>query len=794
MIQKRRYSSGSHRRLQYNRPMPKLLLLFALLAPLAACTMTREAPPAPAPEERAGEAGAAWLGVALDPLHQGPGAAIRAVLPGPLRQALNTRLDINIQTDLLLSVNGAAVDAAGLPAMIGAYRPGDTLELIFKKTGGPEQPGETTRLAVTLGAMAEWQGPVSKAGRIPPSDQRRPVLPLLAAKNDLAGFIDRHARQQGLSPAINRLYAFFDQWQRDNRGFHSLSRVLFPFRRPERLLELEQVISEPLATLNQRPEAVFEQIALNLDLAAPVAGACHGGDTADPGLLLDTLAASQGFLERAFRRLNRAERARISEDLYYLISEYADLRSLPAQLEPLRSLNAINASMKLDFNALLNAAAVFDCLIKQAPRLAPPPGPAKIALPEAIKGAVGGKINYAGRHNGQWIVFGSEADNRYDMSVIDVVYDPAGEDVYRHNRARPFRAVLIIDRAGNDRYLSDDIGPASGWLGTSILLDYAGDDLYQGRLAANGAGMMGVGLLIDYAGRDRYNGRHFANGAAFYGAGVVLDLGDEADQYHSVTFSQGLGGPRGLGLIYDYRGNDLYRANSAPASVYGTAAVSASFSQGLGFGLRHYDSGGIGILHDRHGSDRYEGGEFSQGGAYYRGLGILHDAAGNDHYYGNRYSQGFGAHQASGVLFDGGGNDNYWGMTAACQGAAWDIALGLLIDRQGDDTYRGDDLCQGSAAMQAMAWLIDLAGADHYQAGGPANQGQPGHNHYHFDPAAPVYSWSLLLDAGGRRDYFSGNGDNNRVQGYAEFDEKAPAASRAHGLFIDTREALAPGR
>ena len=774
------------------RPMPKLLLLFVLLAPLAACVMTREAAPLSVAEERAGEAGPAWLGVILDPLHQGAGVAIRAVLPGPLRQALNTRLDINIQADLLLSVNGAAVDAANLPATIGAYRPGDTLELIFKKTGGPE-PGETARLAVTLGAMAEWQGPISKAGRIPPSDQRRRALPA-SAKNSLAGFIDRHVRQQGFSPAINRLYAFFDQWQRDNRGFHSLSRVLFPFRQPERLLELEQAISEPLATLDQRPESVFEQIALNLDLAAPVAGACQADDPPGPGLLLDTLAASQGFLERAFRRLNRAERARISEDLYYLISEYADLRSLSAQLEPLRSLNAINASMKLDFSALLNAAAVFDCLIRQAPRLAPPPGPAEIALPEAIKGAVGGRINYAGRHNGQWIVFGGEADNRYDMSVIDVVYDPAGEDVYRHNRARPFRTVLIIDRAGNDRYLSDDIGPASGWLGTSILLDYAGDDLYQGRLAANGAGMMGVGLLIDYAGRDRYNGRHFANGAAFYGAGVVLDLGHEADQYHSVTFSQGLGGPRGLGLIYDYRGNDLYRANSASASVYGTAAVSASFSQGLGFGLRHYDSGGIGILHDRHGSDRYEGGEFSQGGAYYRGLGILHDAAGNDHYYGNRYSQGFGAHQASGVLFDGGGNDSYWGMTAACQGAAWDIALGLLIDLQGDDTYRGDDLCQGSAAMQAIGWLIDLAGADHYQASGPANQGRPGDNHYHFDPAAPVYSWSLLLDAGGRPDYFSGNGDNNRARGYAELDEKAPAESRAHGLFIDTRERLEFGR
>ena len=792
MSQKTRDPNGSPRRVQYNPPMPKLLLLFALLASLLACTITREAAPVSASGQRAG--GAAWLGLVFDPLYQGAGVAIRGVLPGPLRQALNTRLDIDLQTDLLLSVNGAAVDAANLSATLGSYRPGDTVDLIFKQAGGPERPGGTTRLAVTLGAAAEWQGPVSKADRSAPSDQRRQALPTSVTHSGLTGLIRRHARQQGLNPAINRLYAFFDQWQRDNRGFHSLSRVLFPFRQPERLLELEQAISEPLATLNQRPEAVFEQIALNLDLAAPVAGACHAGETAGLGVLLDTLAASQRFLGQAFRRLNEAERARLGGDLYYLISEYAELRILPAQLEPLRSLHAINASMKLDFNALLSAAAVFDCLIKQAPRLVPPPGPAKTTLPEAIKRAISGRINYAGRHNGQWIVFGGEADNRYDMSVIDLVYDPAGEDVYQHDRARPFRTVLIIDRAGNDRYLADDIGPAAGWLGTSILLDYAGDDLYQGRLAANGAGMMGVGLLIDYAGRDRYNGHHFSNGAAFYGAGVVLDLGPEADQYHSVTFSQGLGGPRGLGLIYDYRGNDLYRANSAPASVYDTGAVSASFSQGLGFGLRHYDSGGIGIIHDRHGSDRYEGGEFSQGGAYYRGLGILHDAAGNDHYYGNRYSQGFGAHQASGVLFDGGGNDSYWGMTAACQGAAWDIALGLLFDRQGDDTYRGDDLCQGSAAMQAMGWLIDLAGADHYQASGPAHQGRPGPNHYHFDPLAPVYSWSLLLDLGGRQDHFSGNGANNQARGYAELNEKAPPESRAHGLFIDTREGLETGR
>ena len=123
---------------------------------------------------------------------------------------------------------------------------------------------------------------------------------------------------------------------------------------------------------------------------------------------------------------------------------------------------------------------------------------------------------------------------------------------------------------------------------------------------------MGIGILIDYAGTDTFNGDHFSNGAAYYGAGLLLDLGNDADIYHSSTFSQGFGGPRGFGLLYDHSGNDLYRANGLTPSVYGTPAVYVSFSQGIGFGLRHYDSGGIGILYDAQGNDRYEGGEFSQ--------------------------------------------------------------------------------------------------------------------------------------------------------------------------------------
>ena len=114
-------------------------------------------------------------------------------------------------------------------------------------------------------------------------------------------------------------------------------------------MELEQTITRPLAALKQKPEAIFNQIALNLDLAAPAAGNCDEADPEDPGLLLNTLAASRRSLDRAFMRFKPADKDNISEDLHYLISEYSNLRPLPAQLAPSRSLNAINMSMKIDF-------------------------------------------------------------------------------------------------------------------------------------------------------------------------------------------------------------------------------------------------------------------------------------------------------------------------------------------------------------------------------------------------------------------------------------------------------------
>jgi hypothetical protein len=220
-----------------------------------------------------------------------------------------------------------------------------------------------------------------------------------------------------------------------------------------------------------------------------------------------------------------------------------------------------------------------------------------------------------------------------------------------------------------------------------------------------------------------------------------------------------VGGPRGFGLLLDAGGAELYRANGPVPSAYGTPASYMAFSQGVGVGIRPYDYGGVGALLDLAGDDRYEGGEFSQGGGYFWGVGLLHDEAGNDLYYGNRYAQGFAAHQAFGMLVDVSGDDIYWSMAAAGQAGAWDQSVAMLIEGGGNDVYRAASLSQGTAAQQSRASLHDVAGDDIYWASSDVAQGAAGDNSYHFLEDDPIYSLGVLLDATGTDRYSTGLAD-----------------------------------
>jgi len=96
------------------------------------------------------------------------------------------------------------------------------------------------------------------------------------------------------------------------------------------------------------------------------------------------------------------------------------------------------------------------------------------------------------------------------------------------------------------------------------------------------------------------------------------------------------------------------------------------------------------VLYDGAGKDRYEAGNFSQGGGYYFGIGMLRDAGTeNDVYIGSRYNQGFAAHEAIGFFEEMGGDDLYTTRQAVAQGVSWDETITAFIDHAGDDQFPG---------------------------------------------------------------------------------------------------------
>lgn len=735
-------------------------------------------------QELIDDKGKPYLGIGYNQSDSGQILKINRILPGPFQQAIFGNTEIDLEHDRLVKINDIPVSATNFQDVINTFKPGQTVSIKFQNSALHLE--KLISINVTLANKDDWTGPINKLSLRKPTDIRYSYLPDITADNEIIEYINNEIHNSGLKEEITKVYDLFDEWQQSNEGFNSLSRVSFPFKHPGKLIELESHITVPLSELNLNNEKIFYEIAKNLDLQLPELNSCLNSFRWND--LLKLIKKSNSQLSKAFENIDHKVLTSNNNDLHYLLTNFFDLNN--KQNEPIKSLNALNMSMEIDYDYLLSSSSALHCFMRKDINIPISKNEESKVVPYKLKNAIKGKVEKISNENGLWFVYGSNDDNTYDMSVIDVIYDPDGNDTYLHKKPDSINLKLIIDKAGNDQYLSENIGPATGWLGNSLLIDHQGNDLYQGKFAANGSGMMGIGILIDYEGIDNYIGDYFSNGAAVYGAGIIMDIGNEADIYDSASFSQGFGGPRGFGLIYDHKGNDLYRANRLKPSAYGTPAVYNSFSQGVGFGIRQYDSGGIGIIYDAHGSDRYEGGEFSQAGGYYWGLGIIHDNAGNDNYYGNRYSQGFAAHQATGILFDKEGNDNYWGMTAACQGAAWDVAMGLLVDVKGNDTYKGDTLCQGSAAMQAMGWLVDLDGTDHYMAKSKSAQGHSGNNSYHYNIESPIYSWSLLLDASNDKDFYSNKRKNNHVIRYSEPNEKEPSESLIHGLFIDSENVI----
>jgi hypothetical protein len=214
-----------------------------------------------------------------------------------------------------------------------------------------------------------------------------------------------------------------------------------------------------------------------------------------------------------------------------------------------------------------------------------------------------------------------------------LLIDTGGDDTYYGGGATASleNAVsLLIDLAGDDRYADDAetlakplverdgrggrAGLAFGGaaLGYAVLADVAGDEVYRTQAAGLGAARFGVGLLVDLAGDDAYDGYAFVQGAGLAGVGALIDR-EGRDQYACFYEAQGFGAVKGFGMLLDALGDDTYTAHPTPIEFPSpqTAERNVSMAQGAGYGRRADYSdgrswaGGVGVLIDVQGSDRY---------------------------------------------------------------------------------------------------------------------------------------------------------------------------------------------
>jgi hypothetical protein len=411
-------------------------------------------------------------------------------------------------------------------------------------------------------------------------------------------------------------------------------------------------------------------------------------------------------------------------------------------------------------------------------------------IKETVPGVTGDLLYKKETRHGL-ILFGGKGANTYDLKEpAALIVDLGGDDHYKGLVASSADAdhpnSVVIDLAGKDTYEGTEFGVATGRLGVGLLIDLEGNDTYKLATGSGGTGFGGIGILCDAAGDDVYTGSQFTQGAAVAGLGLLLDLAGD-DRHTSFGFAVGFGGPLGAGAVIDVAGNDSYQcgnkfpsgynASENPTAKPGDPAFQYDcFGLGTGMGRRIFPfnreadpfalAGGVGVVIDLVGNDRYDSSNFSQACGYFFGAGLKLDLDGDDVHAAARYGLAAGAHYGVGLHVDYAGKDVYTSTGPVYTGGcAWDHSVFLCIDAgDGDDTYNLERTTGlGLADIGSWAVFADLGGKDVYRTSGLGRVSDKG--------------LAVFYDAAGVDDYRALK-DPNRDNGKTYKDPSG-------GLFVD---------
>ncbi len=327
------------------------------------------------------------------------------------------------------------------------------------------------------------------------------------------------------------------------------------------------------------------------------------------------------------------------------------------------------------------------------------------------------------------IIIGSGKNDEYhfDKSPF-ILIETGGNDRYYGRYAIGNNGIgLLIDMSGNDEYYADSsIGGACGICGIGMIFDKEGNDVYKMGNNSLGCGIKGVGALFDFNGNDKYSGYERCEGYGYDGLGMIFDMKGK-DKYYAYGDAQGCGTFTGVGSVIEINGNDEYILEKYSkvfnrGDYHSKYEINYNCGQGYGGGERrdggdgHSLSGGIGVLLDIKGNDKYEGGNWVQGVGYWQGIGIIADGEGNDVYKAVYFSQASSAHFSCGIMYDRQGDDKYIleNTGGAGQAFGWDFGVSYLKDCKGDDIYKAKIISQSVSMHRSFTVFEDVNGNDKY--------------------------------------------------------------------------------
>ena len=415
--------------------------------------------------------------------------------------------------------------------------------------------------------------------------------------------------------------------------------------------------------------------------------------------------------------------------------------------EPGDPREALLAGGRLDRVALARSAGTLLLAVDTFLRLRPAAGiggPFREDVP-GVDGPAIGPIPLAAGN----LYIGGPGPNRWRCGDAAVIVDLGGNDTWELPPPPPAldggaTLRVLLDLGGDDTWRANGWGSLGGGvLGLSLLRDLGGNDRYEGAVLSLGAAWFGVGALLDDGGDDVYSAAALSEGAAGFGLGILADAGGN-DAYLLGREGQGFGTTLGAGILADLSGHDTYRVGTRWTHRPLLPERLQGLGQGMGLGHRYHQvAGGVGVLWDAAGNDRYEAGVYGQGAGYWYSLGMLIDGGGHDAYTLVQYGQGAGIHLAAGALVDVAGDDVRTATYGPAQGAAHDLAAGLLVDLAGDDVEFCGGIGQGQGHANGVAIHLDVAGDDVYAARAVRDVGGTA------TPARETGSFGFFLDLGG---------------------------------------------